>query len=90
MAARYGGEEFALLLPETDENGARHLAQKIITDIKAQGIEHQSSTVESVVTVSIGIASYPQKEIISPKTLIQMADQALYRAKQCGRNQVSV
>lgn len=85
--ARYGGEEFAAILPETDSDGASHVAMEITASIAALARPHAFSPVSAHVTVSIGIASIvPRKELKKPEKLIGMADQALYLAKNQGRN----
>jgi two-component system, cell cycle response regulator len=85
-AARYGGEEMALLLPETEPAGARVIAERL-----RQAIEEASHETESGglrVTVSLGVSSIPAAGIETPEQLLEAADQALYRAKQGGRNRV--
>lgn len=88
LAARYGGEEFALVLPETRLEDAVYIAQRlqhIVADLK---LEHASSKVSSYITLSIGVvAAIPTAEQ-SPQMLLAKADQALYRAKTQGRNQI--
>lgn len=89
LLARYGGEEFVALLPETDAPGAMHVARELNSAVQKSGIRHEHSRVSAVVTVSVGVATHsesaPQK---SPEQLQKTADQALYRAKDMGRNQV--
>lgn len=83
LAARYGGEEFSVVLPETDLQGARILAEKIRAAIESlppyAGDKHS-------VTVSIGIASQQPKAGDKQAQLFSDADKALYRAKHNGRN----
>lgn len=86
MVARYGGEEFAVILSDTDESGAIVVAQNIHQAIAQLQIPHTSSQVNDYVTVSIGIASLIPMVSLTPEYLIQLADQALYQAKQSGRN----
>ncbi len=87
LLARYGGEEFVIILPNTDVEGAIIIAQRIHAAIKALAIPHQASEVSDTVTVSLGISSQiPTSETLSAN-LVEQADQALYRAKQHGRNQ---
>jgi diguanylate cyclase (GGDEF)-like protein len=87
IAARYGGEEFAVILPGTDINGAKNMAERLrkaISDLKfkADGnIFH--------VTISIGIAAW-SKEISSTVDFLDRADKALYKAKSSGRNRCVV
>jgi diguanylate cyclase (GGDEF)-like protein len=98
LAARYGGEEFVLLLPNTRQEGAITIAERLKVEIAALALPHPQSEVSDVVTVSIGIASLlPSMQIISaefeeglPQDLIVQADQALFTAKQRGRNQYFV
>lgn len=90
FAARYGGEEFMLVLPDTSRAGALHLAQTIHLAIDKLGITHSGSN-HGRVTVSIGIAtaetiSHGQGPEHSLEALVELADQALYRAKEAGRN----
>jgi len=85
LAARYGGEEFVCVLPETNSAGALLIAKRLEAAVRALGIEHRDSSVESVVTISIGVAAMqPEREGVS-EILFQRADAALYRAKQTGR-----
>jgi diguanylate cyclase (GGDEF)-like protein len=82
LAARYGGEEFGILLPETPLEGAASFAEKI-----RQAIENQSFGVDHSVTVSAGVASYPEDGQTTAE-IVKVADQYLYRAKSEGRNRV--
>jgi len=86
LAARYGGEEFIIALPETNEEGAAVIAQIIINTIQDLKIPHQASSIIDCVTVSIGITSMIPTMDFSPECLIDQADQALYSAKDKGRN----
>lgn len=86
LPARYGGEEFAVVLPNTDQEGAILVAQEIQLSVKQLAIAHQSSKVNSVVTVSLGVASTIPSLITSPQLLITAADKALYQAKAEGRD----
>jgi len=86
MVARYGGEEFAIILSDTDESGAIVVAQNVHEAIAQLKIPHTTSKVNDYVTVSIGIASLIPHISFTPEYLIQLADQALYQAKQGGRN----
>lgn len=84
LAARYGGEEFCLLLPDTDLEMARQIAERLrslIGDTKIEG--------PGCVTASLGVASFPQ-HAVDPEALFQQADEALYQAKQAGRNRVCI
>lgn len=82
--ARYGGEEFAVILPESDGNLGKELADRIRKNIESYIFENGGKEVYRV-TVSIGVSSYPF-DSREQKVLIQLADQALYEAKKNGRN----
>lgn len=86
IVARYGGEEFILILPETNENGAKVLGEKVMKGIEALAIPHSGSDVAKYVTVSIGIATVYPAELASPEQALQLVDEALYCAKERGRN----
>ncbi|MFZ5645361.1 MAG: diguanylate cyclase [Bacillota bacterium] len=90
LVARYGGEEFAIVLPDTDTDGAVLLAKALRAGIEALKIEHINSRASKHVTLSLGVASTVPSNDFSPEMLISRADQALYQAKQKGRNQVQV
>ncbi|MDM8528035.1 diguanylate cyclase [Anaerolineales bacterium HSG24] len=87
LAARYGGEEFALILPHTKGHGAYQLAQQIKTKLSQLQIPHARSIVSPYVTCSMGIASTIPQDSFSVFELIDQTDQALYQAKEQGRNQ---
>lgn len=86
LLARYGGEEFIIILPETTKDGAYYLAEEIRRNIEAAGILHEDSPASKVVTVSLGVAE-SRLPNDTQKDLIERADQALYKAKNKGRNQ---
>lgn len=90
LPARYGGEEFAVIMPETNSNEANALAQRLMENIKALGITHESSPISDLVTVSIGIASIQPAAHFDPEYLVKAADKALYRAKESGRNRICI
>lgn len=82
FAARYGGEEFVLLMPQTDMEGAMTQAERLretIANLPFDGIQ---------VTVSVGVAVYNRRTMMRPDDLLKAADEALYKAKANGRNQV--
>lgn len=88
VASRYGGEEFALILPKTNLEGVRHVAQSVQEKLHELAIPHTSSIVKSIVTVSMGVASIVPTLTNSPKTLLNLADKALYKAKGNGRDRI--
>ncbi|RWB79144.1 MAG: diguanylate cyclase [Mesorhizobium sp.] len=88
LVARYGGEEFLVLLPGVNEDEAYSVGERIRKGVEAAAIRHPGSSVSRRVTLSIGVAVQTGDEAISPEKLQGMADEALYRAKQAGRNRV--
>ncbi len=86
LAARYGGEEFAVILPDTSLAGAIVLADSLRLAVAQLAIPHADSDVSKVVTMSQGIVSLVPDAQATPEQLIECADQALYRAKQKGRD----
>ncbi len=89
VVARYGGEEFAVILPETGSKGAKVLAQRLRRGVEQKKIEHNGKRVS--VTVSIGLAATDMtKKELSRVAIIECSDQALYMAKQKGRNRVEL
>jgi diguanylate cyclase len=87
VAARYGGEEFTVLLPGADELGAFRVAQRIAESVRTLKIPHEGNE-PGLVTVSIGMHTVSPKGNVLPDALIGIADEALYQAKQGGRNRV--
>lgn len=86
---RYGGEEFLILLTNTPLDGAQIVADRIHTELKRRAIPHPASPIASTVTVSIGIISLIPS-YSHWQTALKHADQALYNAKQAGRNTTRV
>jgi two-component system cell cycle response regulator len=84
VVARFGGEEFVVLLPETVSSGARIFADRIITKVATFPFGEGGPAIH--VTVSVGIACYPDDRVQDGEALLKLADQNLYKAKQDGRN----
>lgn len=90
LPARYGGEEFALVLPNTSPGGARLVAEKLRQTVLAARIAHIMPKPDSWLTVSIGLATHTPAIGSHCRQLISSADNALYQAKNNGRNQVGI
>jgi diguanylate cyclase (GGDEF)-like protein len=100
LAARYGGEEFAVLLPHTDVDEAHRLGELICEAVREKRIPHIGSEVAPHVTISVGVANSRTLPAATSEAAsvrensgratahIEVADQALYQAKQAGRNRV--
>lgn len=90
MAARYGGEEFAVVMPNTNEAGARSVGEAILLGMAGERIAHVDSPF-GIVTVSLGLATFATFGGDSDeKALIEKADRALYSAKSQGRNRLNI
>ena len=87
IACRIGGEEFALLLPEASLIIAYQRAERILDTVRHMQIKHRGQVLGAI-TVSLGVAAFP-KHGDTPEALIRAADQALYQAKQSGRNKLA-
>lgn len=88
IAARYGGEEFVLLLPETPLGEARTIAERLRLEVQDHVFGGRLQN--NVLTISLGVATYPSSCVESVDSLFRQADEALYRAKQGGRNRVEL
>lgn len=87
MASRYGGEEFVVLLPETSQQGAREVAERIKDAVDALNLAHAASPTAGHVTISMGLTScIPQSGLA--QALVDAADSALYQAKHAGRHRI--
>ncbi|MBI5877058.1 MAG: diguanylate cyclase [Chloroflexi bacterium] len=88
LASRFGGEEFAVVLPDTDDRGAYFVGERLRRRIESLAIMHPASVISSYVTISVGTATRQPQKGDSTDEMITAADNALYRGKQRGRNQV--
>ncbi|MEX0615627.1 MAG: diguanylate cyclase, partial [Methylophaga sp.] len=88
IPCRFGGEEFVVLMPGASPEDTLNRARELLGKVAARTISYQGRNLDAL-TISIGIARW-QGDTDSPDSLLQSADKALYRAKQAGRNQVSV
>jgi two-component system, cell cycle response regulator len=84
IVARYGGEEFVVLLPETTSIESRNFAERILRRVATHDFGEPGQPVR--VTISIGIAAYPDERVTDGESLLRLADTHLYRAKSDGRN----
>lgn len=90
FVARYGGEEFVIVLPITEAYGSSVVAEQLRSEVESLLIPHGYSDVSPYVTLSMGAATMVPSRDILPRELLIRADQALYRAKQLGRNRVEL
>lgn len=86
VLARYGGEEFLTLLPETNLEGARSVAERFRKKVEAEVIKYADHTIH--VTITLGVSLFDKR--LGPSRSIQIADKALYEGKENGRNKVVV
>ena len=85
VAARYGGEEFVIVLPQTNKNAAKIVAEKLRTLVGNQKFQNEDTQPNGKITISMGVATFPENAT-DIKELIHQADQRLYHAKSLGRN----
>jgi diguanylate cyclase (GGDEF)-like protein len=83
---RYGGEEFIILMPNTSLSTCRRVADRLCQGVQRDAIRTDAGFIP--VTISVGVAALPQGEDISVNTLLHHVDEAMYAAKQAGRNRV--
>jgi diguanylate cyclase (GGDEF)-like protein len=88
ILARYGGEEFVILLPNTTSPDAREIAERICAVIDSQFIQVDEAKIP--ITASLGVAGFTEIADINIEMLLDKADQALYEAKNTGRNRVAI
>jgi len=88
--ARYGGEEFTAILPNTNKNGAEHIADSLQKNVENMKIPHKFSPVSNYVTISLGVAYTEETELFVFEELLDIADQTLYKAKNNGRNKYCI
>jgi diguanylate cyclase (GGDEF)-like protein len=89
LLARYGGEEFAILLPGAEVDALKEVAERMRCRVAGEGIQHKGNPYQRV-TISLGCASMMPRGGDAPEALVTAADEALYEAKQSGRNRAHV
>ena len=89
-AIRYGGEEFVVLIRDTTRHEAETIAKDILDDVRNQKIEHKNSSIAEYLTVSIGLTLYNGEEDVTYPEILKLADQALYLAKNEGRDRYQI
>lgn len=90
LVARFGEKEFTIILPDTDIRGATQVGETVRSNVEKLGIKHKKSLVSHNVTISVGIAVVEVAWDSSPMEMVAAADQALYQAKQKGRNRIEI
>jgi len=85
---RYGGEEFLAVLPAASSEDIRAIGERVRRAVEESSLVEGSQTVR--ITVSIGGAAYPNQNVEAEESLVELADEALYAAKQSGRNRVEI
>lgn len=86
MVGRYGGEEFIAILPNTDEAEGALFAERVRSAVEAHVYRDEATEIR--MTCSSGVASFPWDDVKTPEELLKFADEALYVAKESGRNRV--
>lgn len=85
---RYGGEEFCCILPDTDLEGAIHIAKRLEEAVKIAEIEHLQSSISPFITLSMGVVSTIPRSDEKSTSLVALADECLYKAKMNGRMRI--
>ncbi|MFV9682128.1 GGDEF domain-containing protein [Pseudomonas sp. NY15367] len=90
FVGRFGGEEFVLVLPETDEAAARHIAERCRQQVRRQRIAHERSAVSSLLTISLGVGTIVPGAHDRSQDFLNAVDKLLYQAKRRGRDRLEV
>jgi len=90
FVVRFGGEEFAVVLPNTDESGARLMADKLLENVRKLGISHEKNDAANCVTISVGVATGKVDVSHNGNEYMKLADEMLYRSKGEGRNRYTL
>jgi len=89
FVARYGGDEFVAVMTNIDYDGAYLVAEEMTSNIREHAIEHTYSPIEDIITITIGGYTLVPENDASMEQIIHNADNALYNAKDKGRNQIA-
>ena len=90
FVARYGGEEFMLIIPDCDESGANQIFNNLFALLNEKNINHEFSETSDRLTISIGAVIVDVDNQYNIENAMKYADEMLYQAKKCGRNQVMI
>ncbi|SDB22804.1 diguanylate cyclase (GGDEF) domain-containing protein [Desulfonatronum thiosulfatophilum] len=88
LGVRLGGEEFAILMPDTTQTSGALLLARVMDAVRNLRFDCPNPAMKPQVTVSVGLACYKGFKKLQPQELVEMADQALYAAKQSGKNRL--
>lgn len=89
LVARYGGEEFVCIMPETDGDGARNVAEQLLEVVRGARIPHEFSSVADIVTMSLGCLTVVGRQDLTAEAIMRDADRLLYQSKNGGRNRIT-
>jgi diguanylate cyclase (GGDEF)-like protein len=87
FVVRYGGEEFVVVLPKTDEEGVRNVAERMLENVRLLALPHKTSDAADHVTISIGAMTSKVGYTYNANAYVNRADEIMYKSKRNGRNQ---
>ncbi|OCL82197.1 GGDEF domain-containing response regulator [Arcobacter porcinus] len=90
LVARYGGEEFVVLLKNIDLDGLKYMSNLLVEAVEEEKLEHEFSKISTFITISLGAVLYEANQKLEILEIMKLADEALYEAKNRGRNQCVV
>jgi diguanylate cyclase (GGDEF)-like protein len=88
VVARYGGDEIVIILPDATKESAKMVADRILKGVREKEFHYENKTIG--LTVSMGISNMSGEEPLSSEQLLRLADSALYKAKEAGKNTIHV
>jgi len=86
FVVRYGGEEFVIVLPNTDEQGAQLIADKLLDNIRSCKVPHEQNDAADCLTISIGVTTGKVEHTHKADDFVKRADELMYKSKSAGRN----